>query len=198
MMYMPNMNFRQGISAALRQTGYIVLILQFFGLVIQIGAIVLFKYPPNFYSKPSDFIIYLFIYGYTIGNFGIAGMVFELISIFLGMVGIKKQSAKTLGVALSFLVIAAALHVTSYFLAMELYLVKMSDFKSKLLGAHVGLLVLQVVVGICLTQIILQIRRLPFNSFPQQSQGNQQAGYILRTVNVPDSQFSPTVMDHRV
>ena len=197
-MYMPNMNFEQRISPTLRQTGYIVLILQFFGLVIEIAAIVLFNYPPKFYSKPSDFIIYLFIYGYTMGNFGIAGMVFESISILLGMVGIKKQSAKTLGVALSSLMIAAALHGTSYFLAMELYLVKMSDFKSKLLGVHVGLLVLQVVVGICLTLIILQIRRLSFNTFSQQSQGNQQAGYILPTVNFADSRFSPTIMDHRV
>ena len=193
-MYMPNMNFRRGISPALKLISYSAMILQFLDLVTRIGTIFLFKYPPKFQTMPPKFIMYLFIYGYTLGGYAIAGIVFESISLFLGMVGIMKQSVATLSIAISSLLVAVTLHVVSSIMATDLVHIKMFDLTSELIWANVGLLILQVVVGLCLTRI----RLLFFNNFPQQSQGNQQAGYMLPVVNVPDSRFSPRVMDHKV
>ena len=179
---MPNMNPRQEVSSFLRSGSLFFLFIQLLGLGTRIGTYFLYNYPPTIHSAPPDFVIYLFLYGFTIRGYGVAGFVFEVINTFLGMLGIWKESVTTLVISLCSLSIAATLHVVNSILAMY---VGDIFYPGALLGTNVGILILQILVALFVGKTASQMKRVFFNRFRMHVQNNQQTVFAVPTTAAP-------------
>ena len=149
--------------------------------------------------------MYIFVYGFTVGTFGIVGAVFEALTLLTGFLGVAKDSVPTLVISLCCLFIAIVLHVVNSiwtFVSLSIWL------PTALIVTNIGIFVLQIVVLICLIRMAVQIKRVSFNRLQdhirRNQQQQQQTVYVLPTttaipfnVSVPRPQ-SPTPMNQQM
>ena len=200
-MYMPHLQ----VSSCLRTTSYVFLVMSLLGFILRITGILLYRFPPHLKSNPGDFVLYLFVYGLTVGIFGIVGIVFEALTLLTGFLGIAKDSIATLVISLCCLFIATVLHVVN---SIWMFAWFAPWLPTGLIVTNIGIFVLQIVVIICLISMVLQIKRVSFNRLQEHIRRNQQQQqqtvYVLPTttaipfnVSVPRPQ-SPTPMNQQM